>query len=174
VARASGSNICQNIVGRWRGDLGRELAGKGSTFRVTLPVAPTEKRRRDAQAPLRRSGAAGAVVDDDRWSGRRCGAGWLGHEVLAVTRPGRAGADPGRRALRPSFCDSDDAADDRMDFTRRSRRSSPSRRSACLPHRRAFTSGGAIVLDRIENLRLEKPFDIGSIRTLVDERLRAG
>lgn len=172
-----GLAICQRIVS----DLGGEISvsnGHGAVFRVAIPVANVERVE-----PLPRSVARAAkrrgrvlVVDDERLVGvalRRmlCHE----HDVEVVT----SAADAlGKLNQGPPFdvilCDLMMPVTTGMDLHAELARSAPDQ-----AERIVFLTGGAFTprarafLDEVPNTRLEKPFDIRTLRELVNERLES-
>ena len=151
--------------------------GRGTEFRVMLPVASTEKQpvvaRTATGAPsLRR---ARVLVIDDEEALVHTMKRYLAHEhdVEAVTSA-RAALDlltSGRR-FDVILCDVMMPQITGMDFHTR-----VIAIDAALAPRIVFVTGGAFTptardfLDRVPNRRLEKPFDLKALRLLVNEML---
>ncbi len=168
VGTGLGLSICHGIVTGLGGDIQVESApGRGSLFRVRLPVArgeaPAEAPRPSATAPRGRI----LVVDDEALVGRAV-ARILGaeHEVAAVTS-GEAALSQLRDG--PGFdlvlCDLMMPGLSGMDLFERVRQADPGAAA-----RFVFLTGGTFTdrarefLERVPNPRLEKPFDPDGLR----------
>jgi PAS domain S-box-containing protein len=171
-----GLPICHSIVTDLGGSIEVDSAvGKGSTFRVRLPL-PREVVKRDVPASvpaqLRPMAALRIlVVDDEATVGRLLARILRGHEVVIETR---ASAALARLRSGESFdrilCDVMMPEMSGIDFYEALEASFPA-----LLERIIFMTGGAFsarasaFLARIPNVTVDKPFDPGMLRKLVTD-----
>ncbi|MCE9668679.1 PAS domain S-box protein [Myxococcus stipitatus] len=179
VGTGLGLSICHSIVHGLGGEISVESEpGKGTSFRVVLPTSEsaTEAARAAAGATAQRQAPSSPrgrvlVVDDEPAVGRVLQRILRGHEV-AVANSGRQALELLEQGLEPDavLCDvmmPDLTGRDVYESVRRSR--------AGLEGRFVFVSGGAFTtgarefLASIPNLLLEKPFDEGRVRRVVEE-----
>jgi PAS domain S-box-containing protein len=177
-----GLSICQRLVNAMGGEISAESSfGKGSLFRVVLPpseqvVRPTDPAPPIHEGPATRRGRI-LVVDDERMIGtvvRRM----LGkeHEVVVTTSAEEALGHIGSgERFDLILCDLMMPVLTGMDFYHRL-----SEMDSAQAARVVFLTGGAFTpkarafLDEVENARLEKPFDVYRLRTLVHDRISQG
>jgi PAS domain S-box-containing protein len=185
-----GLSICHGIIT----DLGGEivvdsLPGRGCVFRVYLPppperdaiaapatpVAPVAPAALSAAAAPKRTVGKVLVVDDDPGVGASIRRVLDGHDVTVVRSGHEALA---RLRLEPRFdvilCDLMMPEMTGMDLHREVARAWPG-----LTERMVFLTGGAFVqdarvfLDTVANERLEKPFDMHTLRAVVQRYVDA-
>jgi CheY-like chemotaxis protein len=179
VGTGLGLSICHRIIASLGGDITVEsVAGKGSTFRVSLPAAPPGTIEAPpaevAVTPAVRRGRI-LVIDDEPWilSAVRRNLS-REHDVTTTT----SALDALKRiGCGESFdiilCDLVMPYVTGMDLYAELVRLHPEH-----AHRVIFLTGGAFTprarafLDEIPNFRLEKPFDQGELRALVNDRVR--
>jgi signal transduction histidine kinase len=180
VGTGLGLSLCHRMVT----DLGGEITvesevGKGTVFRVTLPVAKTEPRAtarpKALQKPARR--ARVLVVDDEVAIGRALERS-LGryHDVVTLTSGKEALA---RIASGERF---DAILSDLMmpEVTGMELYEELSRIALDQAKRMIFLTGGAFTerarqfLDKVPNPRIEKPFEIGNILEVIAGVPRCG
>jgi len=179
VGTGLGLSICHRIIASLGGDITVEsVVGKGTTFRVSLPAAPPgtieAPPAEPSVAPAVRRGRI-LVIDDEPWilSAVRRNLSFE-HEVTITT----SALDAIKRiASGESFdiilCDLVMPYVTGMDLHAEVVRIDPEQAQRII-----FLTGGAFTprarafLDEIPNLRLEKPFDQGELRALVNDRLR--
>jgi PAS domain S-box-containing protein len=174
-----GLPICLRIVE----DLGGEIRvasreGVGSTFTVLLPASDTPSEippseRRAAAKPTRRGRVL--VVDDEQMVAMAVRRSLASHHdvvTLNVTEEALALLRSGER-FDVILCDVMMPNMTGVDFYREVERVAPEEVKKIV-----FLTGGAFAiqtrefLDRIPNLRVEKPFTPEGLRTLVSDRLR--
>jgi CheY-like chemotaxis protein len=178
VGTGLGLSICQRIVTSLGGEIGFDTqVGRGSTFRVSLPVdttaaAPPVK----SGPPLKKSSARRriAVIDDDITIGnlmRRILQ--RDHEVVVFADASSALAVfEHDRAFDLIFCDLMMPVVNGFEFHCRVCLVAPE-----LAERTVFLTGGAFTdetrqfLDCVTNLSITKPFEIAALRALVAERV---
>jgi PAS domain S-box-containing protein len=174
-----GLSICHGIVHQLGGEIDvHSEVGKGSSFRVLLPVgwsAPVEWPGRPPSAPAGTLRARVLVVDDEQLvlsSVRRLLASE--HDVETVAEPRLA---LGRLLAGERFdvvlCDLMMPELTGMDLHAELARAAPEQAA-----RIVFLTGGAFTprartfLDQVPNQRIEKPFDGENLRALVRDRLK--
>jgi signal transduction histidine kinase len=178
VGTGLGLAICHRIVTGLGGTIGVESkVGKGTTFRVALPITKG-KGNTNSSIPAFTSGPAGRgkilVIDDEpminailrRMLGRD-------HEVSTAgsVREALERIDKGER---PDLilCDLMMPEMTGMDL-----HAELTRRSSPLAERLVFMTGGAFTpaarefLDRVLNARVEKPFEVNTVRALIQTLL---
>jgi signal transduction histidine kinase len=178
VGTGLGLSLCHRMVTDLGGDIAVESeVGRGTVFRVTLPVATTEPRAmaqpRVVKEPLRR--ARVLVVDDEVAIGRAL-ARSLGryHDVVTLTSGKEALA---RIASGERF---DAILSDLMmpEVTGMELHEELSRIAPDQAKRMIFLTGGAftergrLFLDHVPNVRLEKPFDVANILQIIADTPR--
>ena len=174
-----GLSICQRIVGGLGGEISVESkVGVGTTFRVVLPAARPdsgEQPRIALAVPDARRRGRVLVIDDEEMIGRTVRRNLSrDHDVVALTSAREALE---RLATGERFdvilCDLMMPEMTGMELHDELKRKNPE-----LAQQMIFLSGGAFTpkarafLDRVPNLRVEKPFDLQQIRALVNERIR--
>ncbi|QSQ21223.1 PAS domain S-box protein [Pyxidicoccus parkwayensis] len=179
VGTGLGLSICHSIISGLGGDITVESElGKGTTFRVMLPT--TEPKPRvvpvvaEPKAPRGAPRGRVLVVDDEPAVGRVLQRILREHQVEV--------ANSGRQALEllEQGPEPDAVLCDVMmpDLTGRDVYEAVRREHAGLECRFIFVSGGAFTtgarefLASIPNLLLEKPFDEGRVRNVVEELVR--
>jgi signal transduction histidine kinase len=178
VGTGLGLAICHRIVTALGGQLTVESqVGKGSVFRIILPVAQRDPvavpPRPTAVMPGRRGRIL--VVDDEAALGtavRRMLS--AEHEVLAVTsaRDAIGRVSKGER-FDVILCDVMMPEVTGMDLHAELLRLAPEQaENVVFMTGGAFTSRAREFLDQVRNPRVEKPFDVGSLKALVHGMLR--
>jgi PAS domain S-box-containing protein len=175
-----GLSICHRLVTDIGGEIHVESeVGRGTTFWVLLPPAVSEmvetaRAAAPSQHPAFRRGRV-LVVDDEPMIGRVIRRTLAAdHDVTVVDRAQEAldlivAAGP----FDVIFCDLMMPQMTGMDFHEEMCGRDPEQAS-----RIVFLTGGAFTprardfLDRVTNLRVEKPFDAMQLRTLVNDRIR--
>jgi signal transduction histidine kinase/CheY-like chemotaxis protein len=180
VGTGLGLAICHTIVTELRGELTVESnPGRGTTFRVSLPIANLAQTKAAAVAqPSPSPGAPRArllVVDDEPAVGnaiRRALA--AEHDVLAVTSGKAALAllEKGEK-FDAILCDLMMPEMSGMDLHEALGRVAPRLAQGMIVMTGgAFTGRAQQFLDRVPNQRVEKPFDLQSLRAVVRSALR--
>ncbi len=173
-----GLSICHNIVTGMGGEIRvTSRVGHGTTFRVALPAA---KQTPPREAPVENAvkaeprRAVVLVVDDEPAIGAMMGRALRGHDVTIVSNVADAIAhlDAGHdfdvilSDLMMPVASGMDLYDELT------------RRFPAAAERVVFISGGAFApsahafLDRVPNERLEKPFRVNEVRSLVERFIR--
>jgi signal transduction histidine kinase len=178
VGTGLGLSLCHRMVSDLGGEIGVESeVGKGTVFRVTLPVATSKPRAvapaRVAEEPVRR--ARVLVVDDEVSLGRVLERSLRGHhDVLTLTK-GREALNRIAAGERFDVIVSDLMMPDvtGMDLYEQLLLETPDQAT-----RMIFLTGGAFTdrarefLDRVPNPRSEKPFDVSTILAMIAVVLR--
>jgi signal transduction histidine kinase len=169
-----GLSICHGIVAAFGGHIQVESRpGRGSTFRVLLPVAAEVGEQAPPSIPLGAVPRARVLaIDDDalivnvlkRVLGSCC-------DLEAVTSVRAARTLLAEREFDVILCDLMMPETTGMDFHEELMASSPRQaESMIFLTGGTFTSRAQAFLDGIPNLRLEKPFDPQQLRDIVRER----
>jgi PAS domain S-box-containing protein len=173
-----GLAICQRIVAGLGGQIDFESeVGKGTVFRVTLPGTIDEK----AEVPEVRVAAAARrgrvlVVDDDRMVGAAVRRSLAAHHDVEVLASGQEALDRllGGARYDVIICDLMMPTVTGPELYAQLSTFSPEQAKKVI-----FLTGGAFTpaarnfLDDVPNARLDKPFDVGRLRELVNERVAA-
>lgn len=180
IGTGLGLYICRDIIHHLGGviEVDSQL-GKGSTFKVRLPPAPSDARlgpvsavpgrQREKQLPRSRI----LVIDDEPNIGRSFVRSLPEHEVIFVDsgREGIRRLDAGER-FDLIFCDVM-----MPDLTGRDVHEQLGERHASMLDRIVFMTGGAFTerasefIQRVNCRRIDKPFDIATIRAVLREKL---
>jgi len=179
VGTGLGLSICHSIISGMGGDITVESElGRGTTFRVVLPTTEQESFPESlvVAPPARRATARGRVlvVDDEPAVGRVLQR-ILREHLVEVANSGRQALELLEKGPEPDavLCDVM-----MPDLTGRDVYEAVQREHAGLAGRFIFVSGGAFTsgarefLASITNPLLEKPFDEGRVRLVVDELVR--
>lgn len=178
VGTGLGLAICHRIVTALGGELTVESqVGKGTVFRAVLPVAKGDAVEVPPTPPAVAPGRRGRilVVDDEPMLGtavRRMLS--AEHEVLATTsaRDAIGRVSKGER-FDIILCDLMMPEVTGMDLHAELLRLAPEQaEKVVFMTGGAFTSQARAFLDQVRNLRVEKPFHVGSLRALVHGMLR--
>ena len=168
-----GLSVCHNVVVAMGGQLTvSSEVGSGSTFRIVVPAAPPATEpvlNASPDAPAAATRGTVLVVDDDPMVGSVLLRVLKQHDVTFTTQATQALAflDAGRRfdvilsdlmmpemsgmELHDTIAAQFPDALDRMVFISGG----------------AFTAGASSFLDRVPNIRIEKPFDAKTLRAIV-------
>jgi len=178
VGTGLGLSISHSIVADLAGEITvHSEVGKGTTFRVALP-ATRARPANDAVADTPIGGTARAgrvlIVDDDEIGARSLSRILRPNEVT-ITHNGRQALDAilAGKQFDVILCDLMMPEMTGMDLHREIARERPE-----LVNRMIFMTGGAFTpaardfLDRVPNDRLEKPYEVQSLRALVQRLLR--
>ncbi|TAK18670.1 MAG: response regulator [Myxococcaceae bacterium] len=179
VGTGLGLSICHRIVTDFGGTIDVDSAlGRGTTFRVTLPLATSELSEEVPHAVLDRAARRRGrilVIDDDpmiaRVVKRTLSAD---HEVVATGRPTEAleRVTSGER-FDVILCDLMMPQMTGMELHAELRKVDPAHANRVI-----FLTGGAFTpaarafLDEVPNQRVEKPFDSNYLRALVNDRIK--
>jgi len=180
VGTGLGLAICHTIVSELRGELTVESTpGKGTAFRVSLPIATHAQPKAAAvaqpSAPPDSPRARLLVIDDEPAVGnaiRRALA--AEHDVLAVTSGKAALAllEKGEK-FDAILCDLMMPEMSGMELHEALGRIAPRLAQGMIVMTGgAFTGRAQQFLDRVPNQRVEKPFDVQSLRAVVRSALR--
>jgi CheY-like chemotaxis protein len=179
IGSGLGLSICHGIVADLGGELSVETAlDKGSTFRIVLPAVLDDSRE---EAPLvalaAGSGARGSVlIIDDDVAVARAVTRLISrdHEVVAISDARKALARiAGGDHFDVVLCDLMMPEMTGMEFHAELLEVAPA-----MAERVVFISGGAFTpaarafLERVPNMRVEKPFGAQSLRALVRQFVR--
>ncbi len=178
VGTGLGLSICHGIIAGFGGEITVESkVAVGSTFRIVLGAARTSEPEVKASVPVAKAArrARVLVVDDEPMIGssvRRA----LGreHDVEAVTSAREALDRIVRgRNYDVVLCDLMMPEMTGMDLYEELRKAAPAEMERLI-----FLTGGAFTprartfLDAVSNQRVEKPFDMKSLRAMIRDRLR--
>jgi PAS domain S-box-containing protein len=178
VGTGLGLAICQRIVTGFGGDISVTTeVGKGTTFRVTLPIASATHRPRAARGsgvPIAARRGRILIIDDDVIVATAIARSLESHEVRVETRA-RDGLEQilGQRGYDLVICDLM-----MPDMTGMELHAALSDASPGDADRLVFITGGTFTasaqqfLDRVSNPRLEKPFDPLELQALVASRMQ--
>ena len=172
-----GLSICHGIVSALGGEITAESQpGRGSRFRVSLPVAPEEAHVEpvEERGPVPASkGARILVIDDEPLLGQTLRLAFQGHHQVVVVTSGREAllrmAED--RAFDLVLCDLM-----MPDISGIAVYEEVFERDPELASRFAFMTGGAFTdrardfLERYEGPHLDKPFDISQVEALLAPR----
>jgi signal transduction histidine kinase len=173
VGTGLGLSLCRRMVTDLGGEIGVESeVGKGTVFRVSLPIATSEPRqstRAKALDPTMRR-ARVLVVDDEVAMGRALKRGLERHHDVVVLTSGREAL--ARIASGERF---DAILSDLMmpEVTGMEIHDELSRTAPDQAKRMIFLTGGAFTerarefLDRIPNPRIDKPFEIANVLAMI-------
>jgi nitrogen-specific signal transduction histidine kinase len=178
VGTGLGLSICHRIISSMGGKITVDsVLGKGTLFRVSLPVALTSSVKttvppKPSLPPARRRGRI-LVVDDERMILNMVGRvlGWA-HDVKTTTSAREAIAHVEAGKFDVIICDLM-----MPDMTGMDLYAELFRRDPELAGRIIFLTGGAFTprardfLDEVQNARLEKPFDHPALKALVNARV---
>jgi len=180
VGTGLGLSICHNIVTASGGEMSVESqVGKGSTFRVAMPIARTQSLRPRAapSLPVRPQGRRLRIllVDDEPSVVRALQRALREHELVVAFSGAEAieVLDSGQQ-FDLVFCDLMMAQLSGMEVFDIVKKRFPG-----LTERFVFMTGGAFTqqakdfLSGVENPVVEKPFDIRALRVLVSRRVAA-
>jgi two-component system cell cycle sensor histidine kinase/response regulator CckA len=180
VGTGLGLSICHNIVAAVGGEISVESSvGKGSTFRVTLPIARmlSLRPRPVPSLPVQATGRRLRImlVDDEPSVVRALQRALREHD-LVVAFSGSEALDvlDSGQTFDIVFCDLMMAQLSGMELFETVRRRYPG-----IQDRFVFMTGGAFTqqakdfLSGVPNPVVEKPFDIRALRTLVSRRVAA-
>ena len=181
VGTGLGLAISHKIISAYGGSISFDsTVGKGTEFRVTLPVAGASDQDRTTRLPKIITASAGRrgavlVIDDEESLGLAIKRFLTAHhDVTAVTgaRAALALLDAGRR-YDVIFCDLMMPQVTGMELHAEMTTRFPDQID-----RMVFVTGGAFTpaarefLDNVHNRRVEKPFDLKVIRGLVNDLIR--
>ena len=177
VGTGLGLAICHRIVTGIGGEIAvaSEL-GVGTTFKITLPASQGEPEALVPLPVVAASSRRGRVllVDDDQMLGNAVGRSLSSQHDVKVLSSAQDALDcivAGER-FDIILCDMMMPVVTGMDFYERLRVSTRDQAD-----RIVFLSGGAFTvgarefLDRVPNVRLEKPFEVKELRALVNEHV---
>jgi PAS domain S-box-containing protein len=176
VGTGLGLSICHSIVTGMGGEISATSEpGCGTTFRVVLPGVPPARSDIVASLPSPRTvtGATILVVDDEPAVGNMLARVLRGHQVTVVLAAKKAIElfEAGKR-FDIIFSDLMMPEMSGMDFY-----DDLARRFPDAARRVVFVSGGAFTprahafLERVTNVRIDKPFDPQTVRNLVQQQI---
>jgi two-component system cell cycle sensor histidine kinase/response regulator CckA len=180
VGTGLGLSICHGIVLSLRGTITIESdIGKGSTFRVTLPMSPEPVRPTNRWTPVPTSQRRGRVLiidDEPRIADAvKCMLA-SDHDATVATSGGEAISllmrDPSDEAFDLILCDLHMPEMTGMDLHQELLQSRPG-----LANRMVFMTGGTFTaksrdfVSRVSNPVVDKPIDITALRALVASRV---
>jgi signal transduction histidine kinase len=178
VGTGLGLSICHGIVSELKGEISvRSQLGKGSTFRVSLPVGTLSESRQVSYPVAAPASRARIMVIDDEPALCQLVRRLLGGEHEVVIQPKARQALQQLetdRAFDMILCDLMMPDMTGMDFHAELSKAHPE-----LLQRLVFLTGGAFTshaarfLDRVPNRRLEKPFDPAALRSAVAKLMAA-
>jgi PAS domain S-box-containing protein len=178
VGTGLGLAICHRIVTGMGGEIAVESTpGEGSLFRVTLPAAHIECSPPPPARTVRPATRRGRVllVDDDQLIvttvSRVLG---VEHDITAVLRAQDA-LDRMASGARYDviLCDVMMPSMTGIEFHERLSREQPDQAERIVfLTGGAFTSSSRTFLDAVPNLHIEKPFEVRSLRALINDRVR--
>ena len=179
VGTGLGLAICHQLVRAAGGEIQVEsTVGKGTTFRVSLPAyageAPAPLERRPEVSRTMRRGRI-LVIDDETIVTTTIRRALADHEVhgLSDAREALGRIESGER-FDLILCDLMMPVTTGMEFYEQVLRIAPElARSIVFVTGGAFTAQARAFLDEVPNDRLEKPFDLRTLRALIHERLPA-
>ncbi|GAC1601200.1 MAG: hypothetical protein NVS4B10_13120 [Myxococcales bacterium] len=179
VGTGLGLAICHSIVSEMGGELSVSSApGRGSNFRVVLPVAtgvPRAAAPRLTQAAQATPRARLLVVDDEVGVGNAIRRALSAeHDVVPVTsaRAALEMLDRGER-FDAMLCDLMMPEMSGMELHAELERTHPALAQALIVMTGGvFTPAAQQFLDRVQNQRVEKPFDVQSLRAVIRSALR--
>jgi signal transduction histidine kinase len=178
VGTGLGLSICHRIISALGGDISVEsTAGKGTTFRVTLPPAQLRREATEPIPAIEPAARRGRVlVIDDEPAVCKAASRILGsiHEVVTANRAQDAlERIRGGERFDVILCDLMMPEMTGMELHAELVDAAPEQAEKVV-----FLTGGAFTararsfLEGVSNLRFEKPFDATSLRSIVQERLR--
>jgi PAS domain S-box-containing protein len=178
VGTGLGLSICHGILAALGGQItAQSEPGKGAVFQVTLPAAGSAKVESEAPtssaAPWKKRGRL-LIVDDDAMVGKTLARILRAHDVTVLTdaREVRAHLAQGER-FDLILCDLMMPEMTGMDLHAELSRTAPE-----LIDRMIFITGGAFTptaaefLERVPNVRVDKPFEAKTLQALVQRLLR--
>lgn len=179
VGTGLGLSICHRIVTSLGGEIAFETEpGRGTTFRVRFPPSGAVLSEGAAATPMAAARpvrrARVLVVDDEPSVGKAVRRMLVGHEVVTMTQA-REALDRIRAGERFDvvLCDVMMPVVTGMDF-----HAELLQLDRATADQLVFLTGGAFTprarayLEQVPNRRVEKPFDLETIRQIVEERLR--
>ncbi len=177
IGTGLGLSICHGIVTTYGGKIEVEsVAGKGSKFRVWLPASKTKPR--DASiAPAQVSPRGRVLVLDDDLSFLRAMKRMLSRdhdvETASDARATLARLEAGEK-FDAIICDLMMPDMTGMEFHEQLSKTSPECAAGIVfVTGGTFTAGAQEFLDRVPNVRFNKPFEPAQIRAVLGDRLRA-
>ena len=176
IGTGLGLSICHRLVTQLGGEITAETSPTGTTFRVSLKVAATEPAAALPPPPRLTPGVKGKilVIDDEKMIAKAVARTLSTHLVTAESHA-RVALDQILAGARFDviLCDLMMPEMAGMDFHAELLRHVPEQADAII-----FLTGGAFTerardfLDKIPNLRIDKPFDGAKLREVIAGRLR--